>query len=136
YSWSQDPLAYVSAFRRLAEAVHRTAPETAMLWAPNYGGGYPFKGGSFAAVPGTAAYAALDTNHDGVVDQLDDPYAPYYPGDAAVDWVGMTIYHWGDRWPWGKNVMPEPGKFVAQITGAYAGSGGDDRGVPNFYATY
>jgi hypothetical protein len=78
----------------------------------------------------------LDTNHDGVLDGRDDPYAPYYPGDDAVDWVGMTLYHWGDQWPWGKNVIPEDGKFAAQLTGTYSGSGGDQRSVPNFYHVY
>ena len=33
----------------------------------------------------------MDTNGDGVVDNLDDPYEPYYPGDASVDWVGMSV---------------------------------------------
>ena len=33
----------------------------------------------------------MDTNGDGVVDNLDDPYLPYYPGDAYVDWVGMSV---------------------------------------------
>ena len=44
-----------------------------------------------AAKPGTASYAAMDTNGDGVVSDLDDPYAPYYPSDAYVDWVGMSV---------------------------------------------
>jgi hypothetical protein len=47
--------------------------------------------GRLAAKPGTASYAAMDTNGDGVVSDLDDPYAPYYPGDAHVDWVGMSV---------------------------------------------
>jgi glycosyl hydrolase family 26 len=136
YSWSQQPTAYVRAFRTLAQAIHDTAPLTAMLWAPNYAGGYPFTGGPYAAVAGSQDYADLDTTGDGVVDQWDDPYAPYYPGDDAVDWVGMTIYHWGDHWPWGKNVVPEPDKFVRQLTGSYVGAGGDDRMLPNFNAIY
>lgn len=45
----------------------------------------------FAAKPGTASYVAMDTNSDGVVDNLDDPYEPYYPGDTSVDWVGMSV---------------------------------------------
>ena len=46
-----------------------------------------------AAKPGTADYVVMDTNGDGVVDNLDDPYAPYYPGDTSVDWVGMSVGH-------------------------------------------
>jgi hypothetical protein len=136
YQWGQQPAAYVAAFRRVAVAVHRLAPGSAMMWAPNYGGGYPFTGGRYAAKPGTADYKALDTNHDGVVDSRDDPYAPYWPGDAYVDWVGMSLYHWGNTYPWGANVIPEPGKFVQQLTGTYDGAGGDDRAVPNFYLVY
>jgi hypothetical protein len=136
YPWSQRSAAYVGAFRTVAAAVHARTERSAMLWAPNYGGGYPFTGGTYAAQPGTPDYARLDTTGDGVLDMRDDPYAPYYPGDDAVDWVGMTIYHWGDRWPWGENEVPEAGKFVAQLTGEYDGLGGDDRVLPDFYQEY
>ena len=136
YPWSQDPTGYVAAFRRVAAAVHAGAPNAAMLWAPNYGGGYPFTGGRYEAPPGSAARALLDTNHDGRLDGRDDPYAPYWPGDDAVDWVGMSLYHWGSHYPWGANVLPEAGKFAAQLTGTYDGAGGDDRAVPDFYAAY
>jgi hypothetical protein len=136
YAWGQQPAAYVAAFRRVAAAVHAGAPGSAMMWAPNYGGGYPFTGGQHAAVDGSADAAALDTDGDGGVGATDDPYAPYWPGDDAVDWVGMSLYHWGDAYPWGENEVPEPGKFVAQLTGEYVGLGGDDRGLPDFHAVY
>ena len=45
YAWSQQPSAYVDAFRRVASAVHVATPQAAMIWAPNYGAGYPFSGG-------------------------------------------------------------------------------------------
>lgn len=48
----------------------------------------------------------------------------------------MTVDHWGDQWPWGKNIVPEPGKFAAQITGTYVAPGRDEGPVPDFYATY
>ncbi|HEX5164006.1 MAG TPA: glycosyl hydrolase, partial [Thermomicrobiales bacterium] len=51
YGWGQQPEAYVAAFRRVADAVHAMAPGTAMLWAPNYGAGYPFSGGAYEAKP-------------------------------------------------------------------------------------
>src|SRR5437868_10851124 len=98
--------------------------------------GDPFDGGSYDAKPGTSEFDLLDTNDDGVLDGRDDPYAPYYPGNDAVDWVGMTLYHWGDRWPWGKNIVPEEGKFVSQLTSSYDGAGGDQRGLPDFYHVY
>lgn len=136
YAWGQQPAEYVRVFREVAAAVHAEAPGTQMMWAPNYGGGYPFTGGQFAALPGTADWAALDTDRDGTVTGLDDSYAPYYPGDDAVDWVGISLYHWGNQRPWGNNEVPEDGKFAAMLTGTYVGTAGDDAGVPDFYAVY
>ena len=34
---------------------------------------------------------ALDTNGNGRLDNEDDPYSPYYPGDAWVDWVFIKV---------------------------------------------
>jgi hypothetical protein len=107
-----------------------------MMWAPNYGGGYPFTGGKHQAAEGSAAFGELDTNKDGTLTGADDPYAPYYPGDDAVDWVGMSLYHWGNTYPWGANVVPEPGKFLQQLTGTYNWAGGNDLAVPDFYTQY
>ncbi|QHK19743.1 hypothetical protein GU243_08390 [Pseudarthrobacter psychrotolerans] len=136
YPWGQQPAAYIAAFRRVADAIHRTAPASATMWAPNYGGGYPFRGGPYEAAPGSEDRKLLDTNADGVLDGNDDPYAPYYPGDDAVDWVGISLYHWGNTYPWGANVIPESGKFEQQLTGIYNGAGGNDLAVPDFYAVY
>lgn len=136
YAWSQQPSAYVDAFKRVATAVHAATPFASMVWAPNYGAGYPFVGGPFQAAAGTDDFAALDTNHDGTLSTADDPYAPYYPGDDAVDWVGMSLYHWGNAHPWGENEVPEDGAFVARLSGTYTGLNGDETPVPDFYATY
>jgi len=136
YPWGQQPAAYIAAFRRVAEAVRRGAPLSAMVWAPSYGGGYPFAGGRNLAHPGTADFDALDSDHDRGLTMADDPYAPYYPGDDVVDWVGMSLYHWGARYPRGANVVPEPAKFPAMLTGSYAGTAGDERALPDFYGRY
>ncbi|MGR0159154.1 glycoside hydrolase family 26 protein [Paenarthrobacter nitroguajacolicus] len=136
YAWGQQPAAYVAAYQRMADAVHSKAAGSAMMWAPNYGGGYPFSGGQYEAVAGSPDFATLDTDKDGAITGIDDPYAPYYPGDDAVDWVGMSLYHWGNTYPWGANVIPEPGKFRQQLTGTYNGAGGNDLAVPDFYAEY
>ncbi|WP_394248740.1 glycoside hydrolase family 26 protein [Arthrobacter pityocampae] len=136
YPWGQQPGEYITAFRRVADAVHRDAPGSAMMWAPNYGGGYPFAGGARESLPGSAGFPALDTTGDGVLTVSDDPYAPYYPGDDAVDWVGMSLYHWGSTYPWGESEMPEDGKFAAQLTGTYDGANGDESMLPDFYADY
>jgi hypothetical protein len=124
YPWGQQPEAYVDAFRTVAEAVHERAPASAMAWAPNEGSGYPFTGGAY-----TGDDAALDTNGDGEIGRGDDPYAPYWPGDDAVDWVGMSLYHWGLAYPWGENELPRDGAFRAMLT-----DGGGQ--TPDFYAEY
>lgn len=136
HAWGQQPSAFRAAFRQVAESIHRLAPGSATMWAPNYGGGYPFARGPHQAAPGSPDFATLDTDRDGDLTGEDDPYAPYYPGDDAVDWVGLSIYHWGNTYPWGANVVPEDGKFVDQLTGRYNGKGGDDAAVPDFYAEY
>jgi hypothetical protein len=136
YAWGQQPARYVEVFRKVAAAVHAAAPGTAMMWAPNYGGGYPFTGGQFAARPGSPDAAVLDTDKDGSVTLADDSYAPYYPGDDAVDWVGISLYHWGNHQPWGNNEIPENGKFLAMLTGTYKGTAGDDSATPDFYQVY
>lgn len=95
-SWGQQPLAYVDAFRTVATAVHDTTEHAAMVWSPVYGAGYPF-GRAYGALDlrSDRESAALDTDGDGDVDVADDPYGPYFPGDDAVDWVGLTLYHFG-----------------------------------------
>lgn len=136
YPWSQQPTEYIEDFRMIAEAVHREAPGTAMVWAPNYGGGYPFSGGPFEIQSDHPDFPLLDTNQDGKLDMNDDPYSPYYPGDDAVDWAGMTIYHWGNAYPWGENELPEENQFITQLTGNYNGLNGDNSALPDFYNLY
>jgi len=133
YPWSQDPDRYVATFRRVADIVHATAPTAAMLWAPNQGDGYPYTGGASGAKAGSAASRALDTNRDGRLGPGDDPYAPYWPGASYVDWVGISLYHWGTTYPWGANVVPAPGKFRQLITGS---APSDKASTPDFYADY
>ncbi|MBT2552714.1 glycoside hydrolase family 26 protein [Arthrobacter sp. ISL-5] len=135
YPWGQQPALFIEKFRQVAAAVH-AVPGSTMLWSPNEGGGYPFPGGAQEAKPGTAAFSALDTNGDGKLSMDDDPYSPYWPGDDAVDWVGLTLYHFGDVYPWGENEIPAPGKLAAKITGTYKIGLVDETAVPDFYATY
>lgn len=136
YAWGQQPAAYVAAFRVLADAIHAQAPGSALMWAPAYGGGYPFAGRRSGTPEAGPDIELLDTDGDGTVTRDDDPYAPYWPGADAVDWVGMSLHHWGSSYGWGENEVPEPGKLVAQLTGEYVGLGGDDRRLPDFYAVY
>jgi hypothetical protein len=128
YPWGQKPIVYRAVFRMLSQAIHAQTKRTAMIWAPNYGVGYPF--GTPVPKPGTVDFLALDTNGDGQITGKDDPYAPYYPGDDAVDWAGMTIYHWGVTYPWFENEMPPPNSFAGSLLGTYQGK------LPNFYQEY
>ena len=135
YPWAQQPAAYIETFRQVAAAVHN-APASSMLWSPNEGGGYPFEGGPNEVQPGSPDFQILDTNHDGKLTMDDDPYAPYWPGDDAVDWVGLTVYHFGNAYPWGENTIPEPGKLAAKISGTYKSDYVDETALRDFYATY
>ncbi|SNR40399.1 glycosyl hydrolase [Blastococcus mobilis] len=134
YPWGQQPSQYIATFRAVADAV-RAAPASRILWSPNEGGGYPFDG-PYAARPGTLDYSMLDTNEDGEITPADDPYAPYYPGDAHVNWVGLSLYHFGEAYPWGENAVPEPDKFVGKLTGTFHSAAVDETSVPDFYAEY
>jgi hypothetical protein len=135
YAWGQQPAAYIEKFRKVAAAVHK-APSSAMLWSPNEGAGYPYTGGPYEARPGTPDFQAVDTNDDGKLTVKDDPYAPYWPGDDAVDWVGITLYHFGKAYPWGENAVPERGKLAAKITGTFKSAYTNDTDVPDFYKDY
>lgn len=135
HSWGQQPDAYVDAFRAVAGAVHGRVPGAALVWAPSYAAGYPFTE-AYGAVEGLEAgsVTALDTNGNGLIDGGDDPYAPYYPGDDVVDWVGLSMYHFGsyEQGPTTSadgtreysgaietSVLPEPDKFADQLAGTY-----------------
>ena len=115
--WGQQPDRYVAAFRTVADAVHEAAGGHAeMVWSPAYGAGYPF-GRSYGAVDaaGRRITEVLDTDGDGTVDDGDDPYAPYFPGEAHVDWVGLSLYHYGDRQDFGNNAPPARGELEARL---------------------
>lgn len=136
YPWGQQPALYRETFARVAAAVHAAAPGSAMMWAPSYAGGYPFADGEYSPAPGTAEFTDLDSDRNGQLTREDDPYAAFYPGDESVDWVGMSLYHWGNRFPWSENELAEPNKFAQQLTGSYVGANGDDAVLPDFYDEY
>lgn len=136
YPWGEKPTLYKEKFRLLAGQVHQRTRNAAMLWAPNTGGGYPFSGGQYEAKPGTPDFALLDTDGNHKLDMSDDMFTPYYPGDDAVDWVGMSVYHWGRSYPWYENEVPEAKSFSDQITGNYNGANGNQLAVPNFYSMF
>lgn len=147
YPWGMRPQLYREKFRLVANTIRSVATNTVMVWAPNNAGSYPYgiyngmSKATFTNGYGSLAdWVLLDGNGDGVLsnpgDLRDDPYAPFYPGDQYVDWVGMTIYHWGQAYPWWYNCTPEARKFSDQLTGDYAGPGGTNTWNPNFYAEW
>jgi hypothetical protein len=135
--WGQQPKAYRAAFRTVAEQVHSDVPDAAMLWTVAYGAGYPF-GRAYGAVPGAGPREVdqLDTTGDGRVDAADDPYGPYYPGAQAVDWVGMTMYHFGRRPAFGDGRRPEPGEVAARLDEKYGYGSGAPADRASFYDRY
>ncbi len=128
YPWGQKPALYRDVFRRTVSVVRATAPKTAFVWAPNHASGYPFIG-PHAALPGSPDYLAMDTNGDGVVTQIDNPYEPFYPGDDVVDWVGMSLYHYGREFPFGENEVPLLRSFSDRLLGR-------NPETTNFYGNY
>jgi beta-mannanase len=63
------------------------------VWSPASGEGYPFAPGKYSAKAFESAFDIdLDHNRDGVYDDDDDPYSPYYPGDEFVDWIGISVF--------------------------------------------
>jgi len=123
--WGQQPTQYVRAFRALATAVHGGSSDALMVWSPSYGAGYPF-GESAGRLQDLSAtdVAKLDTNGDGQLTAADDPYEPYWPGDSAVDWVGLSMYSFGKGKateaagrdvPLTRNDVPEVGEVAARF---------------------
>ncbi|WP_296601498.1 OpgC domain-containing protein [Nocardioides sp.] len=117
--WGQQPRAFTAAFRQVADVIHADAPPAAMVWSPVYGSGYPFgrEQGTDSEIDlsGSREVAPLDTDGDGRLGPGDDPYAPYYPGDDAVDWVGLFLYRFGQSQGVRRNVVPPPGEVADRL---------------------
>nr|WP_226760707.1 OpgC domain-containing protein [Arthrobacter sp. SO3] len=92
-AWGQKPAEYIAAFRAVTAAMRATLDVPLMVWSPFQGSDYPFPHAPDAAQPGSPGFGALDTNSDGVWNLHDAAYSPYYPGDDAVDWVGLSAFH-------------------------------------------
>ncbi|SCZ90202.1 BZ3500_MvSof-1268-A1-R1_Chr1-3g01836 [Microbotryum saponariae] len=105
--YGQQPTAFNQSWHQMYNAVKAIAPDTIMVWAPNTVQGYPY-GQSFAATS-AADFALLDTNGDGAITVADDGFAPYYPGDEVVDWIGLSIYYKGQDAAQQENEVQNPG---------------------------
>ena len=126
--WGQQPAAYREAFRTVSAAFKDSGDgRTVLVWEPFLGKDYPFDRNRNAPAPGSDGFELLDTNGDGAWDGSDSAYEPYYPGDDAVDWVGLTAFHDDTAGGAAVNTLPRAGELAEMLTA----SGGE-----NFYATY
>ena len=135
--WGQQPAAYVTAFREVAEQFKAQDDEgTVMVWQPFLGRDYPFERNRNAPAPGSEGFQLLDTSSDGRWDGADDAYAPYYPGDDVVEWAGLSAYHDDTGGGAAVNTLPAQGELAGMLTGREPA--GQDRGgtYGNFYAEY
>ncbi|KAJ3118754.1 hypothetical protein HDU96_009343 [Phlyctochytrium bullatum] len=125
FNFGQRPVDFVNAWKKAYDIVTQIiGPElrdrVAFVWAPNSGNGYPYTGGSFSpTLNETDRIRQLDTNGDGLYNENDNPYSPFYPGDEYVDWVGLSIYHYGKEYPWVTNDIPDGNKFEGLMQGLY-----------------
>ncbi|MFE4544719.1 OpgC domain-containing protein [Arthrobacter sp. NPDC056727] len=131
-SWGQQPEAYRKAFRAVAAAFKsRDDAGTVMVWQPFLGRDYPFQRNRNAPGQGSDGFRLLDTNGDGRWDGADDPYSPYYPGDDAVEWSGLGVYHDDTGGASAVNTLPADGELAGMLTGS-----GGRGGYGDFYADY
>ncbi|KAJ3223833.1 hypothetical protein HDU78_011176 [Chytriomyces hyalinus] len=140
--YGYQPTLFKAGFRKMAEAIRARTNMTAMVWGPNVGITYPFTGGGSVLLPrkGTPDFIAMDTNKDGEITNLDDPYSPYYPGDDVVDWVGVSLYNYPLDNCYNCRVLPT--YFADYLTGEGAALEGVTTVTPaytevhNFYQKY
>lgn len=127
-AWGQQPATYRKAFQAVTAAFRKyDGGRATMVWAPYLGKDYPFDRNRSAPQPGSEGFSLLDTNGDGTWDGRDSAYAPYYPGDDAVDWVGLAAYHDDTAGGTAVNTAPRTDELKDMLTA----SGGE-----NFYGTY
>lgn len=133
-NWNEygfQPTAYVEQWQRMYQAIKAIAPDTIMVWAPNTAQSYPY--GQTLANASTADATALDTNGDGELTIEDDAFAPYYPGDDYVDWIGLSIYYKGVDTITNTNVV-QPDGYCGQILEGIDPLGGSS--FTPFYENY
>jgi hypothetical protein len=161
FSYGQQPTTFkkswIAMVTHVREVTKDHADSVAFLWAPNSGMGYPFKNNLFSVsmnatenigkkeIEGRTFDMDLDTNQDGLYDDKDDPFSPYFPGDDYVDWVGFSLYHYGNKWEhdeteygngWHTNDVPALSKAENYITGKNDPIIGDLDGFRNNFNFY
>ncbi|KAI9335028.1 glycoside hydrolase superfamily, partial [Zopfochytrium polystomum] len=122
FEYGQKPTDFKASWIKVREFIRlglgSNADRVAFVWSPNSGFNYPWpKENQTLSPSNTPDWDVLDTDHNNVIDGQDDAYGPYYPGDDHVDWVGLSIYHYGLYYQWTQNVVPLDGYFEAYLTG-------------------
>ncbi|WAR60188.1 hypothetical protein PtB15_9B125 [Puccinia triticina] len=133
-----QPAGFLALWRRMFDIIKATAPHTIIVWAPNGAMGYPY-GIRLSDVSSKADQDLLDTNKNGQLDSNDDAYLPYYPGDAYVDWNGISWYWKGNEYPYRVNQLVPSGYTAGAMTGktpAGAIGAGGPQTFTSFYDTY
>ncbi|KAJ1514433.1 hypothetical protein HMI56_000465 [Coelomomyces lativittatus] len=118
FPFGQRPIAYKNAFIKLTQTIRKYTSNTKMVWAPNNAMGYPWlegNGKNKITASLTDEFNELDTNKDGVVSALDDPFTPFYPGDEWVDWIGISVFNFGDPNAPSTNILPPQNFFIKTI---------------------
>jgi hypothetical protein len=122
FPFGQRPVQFKRVWRRVVAAMRLeplTRQRVAFVWGPNPGFGYPFPNQRYSInTTSGEEFQELDTNRNGQIDENDDPYSPYYPGDDVVDWVGLSTYYFGRTYPWVRNELPQSTKFADILSGA------------------
>ncbi|KAJ3069364.1 hypothetical protein HDU98_007605 [Podochytrium sp. JEL0797] len=91
FTYGQQPQRFVAEYQRIVNVIRTVTNRVSFVWAPNAANLYPFG----TPLP-TAEITNLDTNKNGILDFGDDPFTPYWPGSAYVDWVGISLYWKGN----------------------------------------
>ncbi|KAJ3076356.1 hypothetical protein HDU98_003938 [Podochytrium sp. JEL0797] len=96
FNFGNQPVAFVAFWIRCYNIFNAIVPQAAIVWSPNFNG-----------------------------PNSNTPYAPYWPGEQYVDWVGISLYWKGFNvdWPWQKNNLA-PQDYAAQIMDGYGSEGG------------
>lgn len=134
-SWGQEPEAYRAAFDKVAAALRASLPDPVMVWSPTAEKDYPFQVAT-STPPKGVPLGSLDTSGNGVWDQDDSAFEPYYPGDDVVDWVGLSVYHDTTGAGVASNTLPVAGEFNDALHASSGGSSSGEGGTDNFYSTY
>ncbi|MFJ5957482.1 OpgC domain-containing protein [Paenarthrobacter sp. NPDC092416] len=128
--WGQEPEAYRAAFGTVASALRANLTDPVMVWSPTAEKDYPFREAT-STPPKGVPLGSVDTSGNGIWDQDDSAFSPYYPGDEAVDWVGLSVYHDSTGAGTASNTVPTTGEFNDALHASGAGTSSED-----FYANY